>query len=452
MGDASPQRPAGRWRRLSREGFWVLAGQVASFIGALALVRLLTDRISPFEYGRLALGLTLAGLVNQVIVGGLTLGIGRFQAIASEARDAEGFLKASAALMARASAAVLALAAAVCLGMVLAGQTPWLPLSLVVFGYALSSGWSGAIATLQNAARQRGVVAVHTGLEPWLRLLLIAFSLRWLGPSAVAVAWGYTIASLLVTVSQLRWLGLWWRRERRRAGALPADPGRWRREIWAYSWPLSTWGLFSWAQQSSDRWALERFASSADVAQYVVLFQLGYAPLSMVSGLVASLLGPVLFQRAGAADDAARTRDVHRLTWRVSLVGLLASAGLTALALLLHRPLFQLLVAADFRPISIYLPWLVLAGCLFTIGQILALKLMAEKRSEALKVVKINTCIGATGLNILGAKFYGMPGVVGAVVLFSLVYFVWMLLLCRSTGSSGALPATPGNPVSPLSA
>lgn len=436
---------AGRLRRLSREGLWVLAGQVASFSGALALVRLLTGQLSPSAYGHLALGLTLAGLVNQVIVGGLTLGIGRYYAIAHERRDLGGYLRASTVLMGWASLAVLALAALVSLMLLLIGEGRWIPLALVVFGYALLSGWGGAMVTLQNSARQRALVALHTGVEPWLRLPLIVLLLALLGPSPEAVAWSYLLAALLVGASQLRLLLGWWQRERPAPGSQPAAPAAWTREIWGYSRPLSTWGLFSWAQQSSDRWALEHFAASADVAQYVVLYQLGYAPLGMVTSLVSSLLGPVLFQRVGAADDPGRNRQAHRLTWRITWLGLLGSAGLFVLAYLLHRPLFQLLVAPAFRPVSIYFPWLVLAGGLFTVGQILALQLMAEKRNQELRLVKISTCIAATGLNMLAAKLFGMPGVVGSVILFSLAYLVWMVLLCRSISPGGAKPPAAAN-------
>jgi O-antigen/teichoic acid export membrane protein len=433
---------ATRLQRLSREGLWLLAGQLASFSGALALVRLLTVHLNPAAYGHLALGLTLAGLVNQVIVGGLTQGIGRFYVIAAERRDLRGYLRASMVLLALASLAVCTLAALVSLGLHISDHSRWIPLGLVVFCYALLTGWGGAMATLQNSARQRALVALHTGVEPWLRVLLIAGLLAVLGPSPVAVAWGYLLAALLVCASQLRLLLGWWRRERPVPGGLPAPASAWTREIWDYSRPFSTWGLFSWAQQSSDRWSLDHFAASADVAQYVVLYQLGYAPLGMVTGLVSSLLGPVLFQRVGAADDPGRNRQAHRLTWRLTWLGLLGSTILFVLACLLHRPLFQLLVAPAFRPVSIYFPWLVLAGCLFTVGQILALQLMAEKRNQELRLVKISTCIAAIGLNVLAAKLFGMPGVVGSVILFSLAYLVWMVLLCRSVNTVDAnLPA-----------
>ena len=67
-----------RYRRLVKEGGWIVIGQIVSVLGALVLVRVLTEYLEPTQYGQLALGLSVAGLVNQVLMGGVTNGICRF--------------------------------------------------------------------------------------------------------------------------------------------------------------------------------------------------------------------------------------------------------------------------------------------------------------------------------------------------------------------------------------
>jgi len=67
-----------RFLRLSKEGAWIFFGQAASLTGALALVKVLTEYIEPNIYGEVALGLTIANLVNSVIMGTLSSGISRF--------------------------------------------------------------------------------------------------------------------------------------------------------------------------------------------------------------------------------------------------------------------------------------------------------------------------------------------------------------------------------------
>jgi O-antigen/teichoic acid export membrane protein len=181
---------------------------------------------------------------------------------------------------------------------------------------------------------------------------------------------------------------------------------------------------------SSDRWALQHFVSTEDVGRYAVLFQLGYTPINLITGMMITFLAPVLYQRSGSATDPARNRAVHRISWRIASAGLLMTFIGFILTLLLHRPIFHLL-AADYQAVSYLLPWMVLAGGVFAAGQMLSLKLMSEIKSTALIASKIGTAVLGVGLNIYGAAQFGLQGVVAALVLFSFSYLIWMAWLAR---------------------
>ena len=98
-----------RYRHLVKEGSWIVIGQITSVIGLLVLVRVLTERLNPTQYGQLALGLTVAGLVNQVVMGGVTNGISRFYSVAAERQGLSAYLRSSRSLMIYATLAVLAI-------------------------------------------------------------------------------------------------------------------------------------------------------------------------------------------------------------------------------------------------------------------------------------------------------------------------------------------------------
>ena len=170
--------------------------------------------------------------------------------------------------------------------------------------------------------------------------------------------------------------------------------------IWAYSWPFSTWGIFTWAQQSSDRWALEAFASTQEVGLYAVLFQLGYTPIAMATAMAVSFIGPILYQRSGDATSGSRNANVHQLAWRITLSCLALTLLAFSLAMGLHQWVFRFVVAAEFRSVSYLLPWVVLAGGLFASAQMLALKLMSEMRSVAMLRVKIVTAVLGIVFNV----------------------------------------------------
>lgn len=414
-----------RYSRLAKEGSWVILGQIAAVLGALVLVRVLTEYLAPSEYGHLALGLTIAALINLVVMGGVSNGIGRYYSIASEKHDLTGYLQASRQLMCYATLAVFCIGFLLLLGLYYSGYSRWMGLAGAALVFSVLSGYNIALSCMQNAARQRAIVAFHGGLDAWLKIVLAVAVMFWLGNSSTAVVIGYTLSSLIVTASQLIFL-------KRLMRAVVEERNHsidWVPQMWSYSWPFSVWGAFVWLQQSSDRWALEAFSTTQEVGFYAVLFQLGYVPVFMVTNMAMTFMGPILYQRAGEATDSNRNANVARLAKRtvylfiiITLIGFLITA-------VFHEWFFRILVAAEYRVISNLLPWLVLAGGLFAAGQVIALKLMSDMRSSAMLWAKIVTALIGLSLNIFGAMFAGIRGVVGAWVVFSVIHFIWMALI-----------------------
>jgi len=98
-------------------------------------------------------------------------------------------------------------------------------------------------------------------------------------------------------------------------------------------------------------------------------------------------------------------------------------------ALLLHKWIFQVLVAQEYRSASYLLPWMILAGGVFASGQALASSLQAQLKTRDMMTAKIITALFGVALNIVGAFWYGMMGIVCAWLIFSMVYFLWMVAL-----------------------
>jgi len=176
---------------------------------------------------------------------------------------------------------------------------------------------------------------------------------------------------------------------------------------------------------------LQAFGTTSDVGQYAVLFQLGYTPVALFTGMVMSFLGPIMYQRSGDASDHARNANVHRLAWRMTHLSLIVTLLGFAITFALHDWIYALLVASEYRGSSYLLPWVVIAGGGFAAGQILALKLMSEMKSSAMTVAKIVTALIGILLNVIGAALAGMQGVVMALVVFSVIYFFWIAIIAK---------------------
>lgn len=420
--------------RLVKEGTWITLGQIAVVVGSLVLVRVLTEYLTPTQYGQLALGLTVSTLFGQVVFGGIGSGIDRFYAVAAEKQDLHGYLSATRRLLAYATSAALTIGALLLVGLATLGHSHWMGMAAAATILALLSGYNRTLTGIQNAARQRAIVALHRGLDAWLKILLAVGVLLWLGTSSTAVILGYAGSAFLVTLSQLVFL----RRTIPPQGAsdpIP-NPAGWPGQIWQYSWPFSTWGIFTWMQQVSDRWSLGAFATTHDVGLYAVVFQLGYAPISIVLGMSMTFLAPILYQRSGDATSRARNDNVHHLIWRITATALIISGLGVLVTGTSHERLFSVLVAAEYREISYLFPWVVLAGGLFAAGQMLSLKLMSEMKSRVLLAPKVITALLGVGLNLAGAALAGVHGVVAALVTFSCLYLIWMIVLGRARRSA----------------
>jgi len=429
--------PSARFHRLTKEASWIVAGQIAAILGALVLMRVLTEYLEPVQYGQLALGLSVAAFFNQVVMGSISVGIVRFYSIAIEKYDLPGYLHASNRLMGYATAVVVAIALVLMTGLLWLGHTKWMGLVAAALVFSVLSGYNVSLSGIQNAARQRAVVAFHVGVDAWLKIFLAIGVMIWLGSSSTAVVLGYALSSLLVTCSQLYFL----RRLAHHQVTATRTHENWGQQIWLYSWPFATWSVFAWVQQGSDRWALQTFATTQEVGLYALLFQLGYAPIGLVTGMAMGFLTPILYQLSGSAADHTQNTSVHRLAWRITFATLLMTGLAFVFTFSEHERIFQLLVASNYHAVSYLLPWAVLAGGLFSASQILLLKLQSEMKQNTMVTAKIVAAIIGVSLNIYGASQFGLQGVVASLVAFSVITFLWMSWLAQHLPTSASVPS-----------
>lgn len=412
-----------RWH-IASESAWVLTGQCAAVIGSVALVNATTRYLDPELYGQLSLGLVVAGLGTQLVLGGVAASIARHLSIATEKGELGAYRRDAARLFAAAALFVLALGTALLALLALLDEKRWLGLGVAAIVLSIAGGLTATLTGVQNAARRRASAALHSAADAWLKIMLAVVLLESLGASPTSVMIGCAASAALVALAQIVTL-------RRAFGPLEAATNgpSYLAPMMTFAWPFSTWGLFAWLQQASDRWALAALASPREVGLYAVLFQLGFAPLATLTTMSMTLLAPILYQRSGDATDHARNVGVHRVVWRVAGASVALTAIAFVVATLAHEPLFRILAASEFRQSSHLLPWMVLAGGLHAGGQMLALKLLSELKVARMAAAKIGSSVAGVAFNVAGAAFGGLLGVVLAQVAFSTIYLAWMVSL-----------------------
>lgn len=422
---------------MAKELFQVGLGQVMAILGGLLGVRLLTNMMTPSSYGELALGLTFLTLVQQLIMGPITNGFARYFVIAQEKADVKAYLKAVWSLLVKSSLYTIGILFVVIFALLLTNNLAWIGLLVLSSLFTLVSSYNIALDNIQNAARQRVVVAWHQGLSQWLRFLFAVGFILLFGSSSSFAVLGYFVSAVIVLLSQWfffqknslykvqeRWFGLNWN-----------TSNIWESKIVQFALPFSTWGLFSWAQMSSDRWALQFFQSTASVGFYSVLYQLGYYPITILTGIFVQFISPLLYRRIGDATQTERVQSTHRFTNQLTIAAL-GFTGLVTFAMwILQEIIFRILVAPEYHSVSYLLPWTTLSGGLFAAGQISALTALNNNQPQKLLKPKIVTSLLGVVLSFFGAYLYGLKGVVGAGVLFSLMYFLWVYGLFRPQAS-----------------
>lgn len=411
--------------RLVKEASWILAGQISSVIGSLLLVRVLTGYLEPSEYGHLALGLTFASLINQVVMVGLIAGIGRFYSIAIEENAFSSYIRASTQLLIVATLIVIGIAALLIPTLFFFGYMEWVGLVLAALMLSIFNGCSSALNAVQVAARQRSKAALLSGVDSGLKIVFSVGAIILLGPSGTSAIIGYAVSSLLVMALQFYFLTFLFDKNASNAKAFTG----WERRIWMYAMPFSAWGIFTWAQQASDRWALQNFANADEVGLYAVIFQLGWVPMGVAASFITSSLLPILYTRSGSLLDHAKNLSVHHMALFFTKFAIAVTLLLYMITLFIHQWVFTLLASEKYQSVSYLLPWMILAGGCFSAGQILALKLMSEMKTKNMISVKITTASLSAIMSFLGAFRFGIQGVVGAILVFSLIYLVWMLWL-----------------------
>jgi O-antigen/teichoic acid export membrane protein len=420
-------------RKHIKELFQVGLGQGLAALGGIVGVRLLTYVMAPVSYGELALSMTFLLLVQQVIMGPVTNGFARYFTIAQEKGSVNEYLKSVRHLLVKSSSLTLLVYAISLVGLALSNNWYWAGLLSLTFLYTLVVNYNIALDNIQNAALQRIIVAWHQVLSQWLRFVLAAGFILLIGSTSSIAMLGYLVSAIVVIASQ------WYFFKRipftptRGGGEIPRDvqASDWEHQIIQFALPFSMWGIFTWAQMSADRWALQTFESTTTVGLYTVIYQLGYYPVILLTGVFVQFISPLLYRRVGDATEIQKVRSTQRFTNRLVIGALIFTGILIVFAWLLKGVIFRFLVAPEYWEVSYLLPAMTLSGGLFAAGQISTLTALNNKQPHILLKPKIITGVLGVMLSFIGAYFWALNGVVGAGIVFGLIYLIWVYWLFR---------------------
>lgn len=408
--------------RLLREGGWVASGQVLGALAALVSIRIMTELLSPDEFGRLTL-----------LVGAAALALGlvstpRLQAVIRyypewSALGRLDVLRATAASLIN-SLVVVAVVLLATGGTILSlfSNQAWYTGLLVSALLAVDAGRAFELAFLNAGRRQRTAAIIQTA-DAWSRPVLAIVSVLLLGHSAEAALAGYVLGSSLVLLIMRRLVLL------EGGGAHISSQDREIDEqrtvlsaaIKHYALPLAPLAVFGWLNGMGDRYVIAAVLDIADVGLYAAAYGLASRPFLMLSAVIEQTLRPVL-QNAIASSDARAISLAKR-----RMIGLAAAGSAVGLLcfVLLSDVAAHVFLASEYRVASGLMQWVALGYAFLTVSSMYSRFCYSFDGTKYILSVTIISALVGLVVIIPAALTYGL---IGAVVAVPIRFFVELCL------------------------
>lgn len=409
------------------EFLWVVIGNSINIIGVLLVIKLFTKQLSQEEYGIYYLSLTVGIFINQLFFGPLGNSVSRFYLISLEKLQQKNFLYTSYDLVKK---IVVILTVLLIISIfILIKIDGYRYVGLIIFTYFFSvfSGISSIISSLQNINRERKIVALFQIIDAIIKICITYFFIVFFNHSANIVALSLSISAFVLLVMQIFYLKI-------HSNILDFDgtskvENIWKRKLITFSFPFSIWGIFTWAQISSDRWFLQKFSDTNSIAKYAVLFQIGYYPLTILMGYIVQTVTPYIFNRAGDGIDPKKNAASTNLNFKVAFLSIATSFFVFLFTFIFHDLIAILLTSSKYYEISMYFPFMIFSGGLFATSQILSLDFLSHLRINELMIIKIATSIVGIFFSYFFIKYYGFIGAIYSNFSFSLIYLLTIFIV-----------------------
>lgn len=411
----------------AKEFLWVAIGNTINILGLLVTIKLFTKKLPQSEYGIYYLSLTVSLFVNQIFFGPLGNAIARYLLISKSENDTSNLLSDSFSIFKKCIFLLSFFYVLTILVLIYISGYKFIILTTSTFLFSIFTGSSSIISSLQNINRERKNVAVFQILDSIFKIIFIFIFLKIFNNDANIVSIASTSSSLILLVLQIFYIKF---SNNQLCFVYNNNAtSNWTKKLYSYSLPFSIWGIFTWAQISSDRWFLEKFSDTNSIAKYAVLYQIGFYPLTILMGYIVQTITPILFNRAGNGTDKAMIKNSTMLNLKVSIVSIFITIIGFIIIYLLQDELTALLTSSKYFEVSKYLPIMLLSGGLFATSQILSLDFLSQIKINDLMFIKIFTSILGIFFSFYLIKFNGFSGAVYSNFSFSIVYLITILFI-----------------------
>ncbi|MEM9502327.1 MAG: oligosaccharide flippase family protein [Cyanobacteria bacterium P01_E01_bin.43] len=408
-------------RQFARDAVWIMVGRLGIGVALILTTRLLTDQVSPVEYGYFALLISLLGLAFNITFQPMNLASQRFIPPALNTGTVAGVRATLLRLMRLRYALAVGVILAGYLGLTAFDIVPfrW-PLLVGVLVLTLMTGQRSLYTFMAEAVRNQKLSSVWKVTEGFLKLACALSLVTLFRPSADAILIGFCLGMILPSAYFL------WRYH---ATGFTADANTdaHGREITRFAIPLTLAGGLNWFIGFGDRFILSAYGDAAEVGIYYAIYGLMSFPMLQMGGIFSTLIQPIFFRH-----EAAQQRNL--ILW----LGALSIWLLPVLVMIwfFSDLIAQLLLGTAFRGGSDYMIWIAAGYGLLSLNMALDARILSAQKTRLLTTIIAIAAVANFTLNLilvpdLGAKGAGMATFFTFVVQFALsslavIYLSWI--------------------------
>lgn len=409
-------------KSLYTEGAWIIASQIATAIGTLALIKTSTELLEPSSYGQLSILLTIAFFISQVAIGGISVATSRYYTTANEIGDLKSYLFIICKYAININIIVLTIVILIiATSQVIIKLNDFVTIALAVH-LGIVASTNSVLFGLLNSARDRRRAAFGQAGEIILRLLIILTVANLTQINSIKLIGCYIGASVIILIILLNMTIKMGKNNEEKNGTSE----NWEIRILKFAIPFMPWNLVVWLQQSTDKWALAYYENLREVGIYSVLYQVGYSSISMLFSMGIRFIQPILYEKVDKSIKSKKNEGGNCITEMLVKKTILFGLFIQIITILFHTEIFKAVVTGEYTEYSHYLPWITFAAIFHGIGEIYLLKMQAQLTIKKLSIVK--SFLGFVGMiiSIVGIKTNGFNGLIVAMVVFSLISAISM--------------------------
>ncbi len=202
-----------------------------------------------------------------------------------------------------------------------------------------------------------------------------------------------------------------------------------RSQLFTYTLPFLTWGIFGWLQLNGEKWIINGVLSTAEVGVYAIMMALVNALVMIPNNIIAEFATPIIFKQFSDLKNEKEITTGYSYIKLNVLVVISITLFSTLLTFFLGKQLIVIISNESYTAYWYILPLLCLGTGMFLIGQALTYLGMSLNLPKKYLSPKISVGCISVLLNLYFINKFGLVGVSYSVLLVGLIYVVYILIV-----------------------